>query len=386
MAPMTQALQNVGQPIQAPTFRNMGPSPQAPGPQSTAQTQTTDWTQYGFDPTKFKNRQQAVQAARNANPERRSTGGSGPLWDAYARAIDAVDKYFGPGAGAGAASGTSGNFGTWNPGTPTGNSSVPDEWASDEDMLKRFGYTGEVGINSFEQQALNFIKQMSQGGGPLATMDPAQSHYGDVLSGAYNPQGDMFRQNVYESTKAGAMQNLEDMKKKTAEQFANQGGYFGGQHALQQALLDKYAANDLAGTLGNLNLEGFNQDLQNKNTAASGLTGMAGQQQGIVGDILNNLMSGGNMLTQREMTNRSEYQNAQQRAYEDWQRARGENMLPFQMVMSLLGQQPFQPVVQQPNASPWGGLLGGLGTGVGTALGGPLGGLIGGGTGKAAGK
>jgi hypothetical protein len=172
------------------------------------------------------------------------------------------------------------------------------------------------------------------------------------------------------------MQNLEDMQKKTAEQFANQGGYFGGQHALQQSLLQERSANDLANTLANLNLSGYQENMQNMMGAAGALPGMATSQQGIVSDILNNMMTGGNLVTQRELTNRAEVQNAQQRAYEDWQRARGESMQPFNWVMQLLGMQPTQPIAQQSNPSPWGGLLGGLGTGLGTAVGGPVGGAL----------
>jgi len=47
-----------------------------------------------------------------------------------------------------------------------------------------------------------------------------------------------------------------------------------------------------------------------------------------------------------------------QRAYQDWIRARQETMMPFQMGMQLLGFQPQQPFVQQPQPSPWGQLLG----------------------------
>lgn len=264
------------------------------------------------------------------------------------------------------------------PGTiPPGGSSVPNNW-NEQDMLKKFGYTGEIGLNPYEKMALEFVGQMSQGGGPLATMVPGQGFYGDVLSGAYGPEGEAYRQKVYEATKAGALQNLGDLQKKTADTFANMGGYFGGEHALQQALLQERSANDLATTLANLNLEGYGQNMQNMMGAAGALPGMAGTQQNIVSDILNNMMTGGNMITQRELLNRGEYQNAEERAYQDWLRARQESMMPFNLALSLLGLQPFQNVVQQPSSSGWGSLLGGLGSGVGYGLGGPLGGALGG--------
>jgi hypothetical protein len=128
--------------------------------------------------------------------------------------------------------------------------------------------------------------------------------------------------------------------------------------------LDKYAANDLATTLANLNLGGYQENMANMMGAAQGLTGMAPTQQNIVSDILNNIMGGGEMVTGREMTNRAEVQNAQQRAYDDWLRARGESMQPFNWALSLLGLQPMENFASQ-SQNPWGGFLGGIGQGAG---------------------
>ena len=240
---------------------------------------------------------------------------------------------------------------------PGANPDVPTE-----DMLRRFGYTGPMGINPYEQSALDFITQMSQGGGPLATMQPGQNFYNQVLSGAFAPQGDAFRSSVYDATKAGALQNLNDAQKMLAGNFANKGGYFGGAHSLAQAQLAQRSLNPLNEILANLNLSGYNQDLANRFQAGSGLESMTGTQQNTISSMLNNMMTGGNLLTGREGQNRAEYQNANQRAYQDWLRARQEGMTPFNMAMSLLDKQQNQPIVTQQSQSPWGGLLAGLGS------------------------
>jgi hypothetical protein len=233
-------------------------------------------------------------------------------------------------------------------------------------MLARFGYTGPIGINPYEQKYLNMANRYSAGGGPLQTMMPAQSYLGDVLGGAYSPMGAKFSSDVYQATKAGSMQNLQEMQKNMANRFANYGGYFSGPHAIAQGKMAANVGTNLDQILANLNLAGFNQDQLNRLAAAGQTQSMAGTQQNIVSDMLNNIMGGGQLLTQRELTNRAEIQNAQQRAYEDWVRARGESMMPFNAAMGLLNLQPIENFAQQPQASPWGGLLGGIGQGIGS--------------------
>jgi len=90
--------------------------PTSPVPKDTGDG---DWSSYGFDPTPYAKRQQAVRAAREANPNRRIAGGVGPEWDAYARAIDAIEKYFGAGSGWGGATNQGG-------GGTTGGGAMPN--------------------------------------------------------------------------------------------------------------------------------------------------------------------------------------------------------------------------------------------------------------------
>jgi len=303
---------------------------------------------------------------------------------------------------------TPGPIGPYAPPEP----SFPPEWAG---TLEKFGYTDPMGMNAWEQEALKFIEEIYGTKLPLETMAPAADIYGRIirgefapdisgatepagefykslLAGEYGPEGEAYRRDVYESTKTGAMQSLEDMQQQMAESFAQRGGYFGGHHAMAQSMLGERVGTSLNEILANLNLTGYQQNLANMLTAgagmtdigalglgatgqdisarmgaAGGLTGLAGQQQGVTDAILGNLLTGGQMISQREMVNRSELQNAMQRAYQDWNRARSETMMPFQMGMGLLGFQPQQPIVQQPQESPWGQLLGGIGTGASSA-------------------
>jgi len=131
---------------------------------------------------------------------------------------------------------------------------------------------------------------------------------------------------VYETTKAGAMKNLEDIQKQMGEAFAHKGGYFGGKHAISQA-----------------------------ETAAK------------TGSYLDQLLAETSL-------------GASEREYEDWQRARQEQFMPMNLINMLLGSQTTMPIVQQPSqgkggaaGSTLGGLagsfLGPLGTAAGTAAG-----------------
>ncbi len=284
------------------------------------------------------------------------TNNPGTDWSAYSSLPGVTPPDVGGGGGGEGGGGTTGG------GDSGGGTTVP---GTTNDMLERFGYTGPIGFNDYENAALNFITQMGQGGGPLATITPGQSFYGDVLGGKYGPTGDVFRKGVYDPTKAEAESLLATSQKQMADKFSHRGGYFGGTHAIAQSDLADKSNRGLASLLGNLNLEGFNQDLAAKQGAAAALPGMAQTQQNIVGDILQNYMSGGNLVTGREMTNRAELQGAQERAYNDWQRARQESLLPISLMQSLLGLQTTMPVVTQPGQSGWGALLAGLGSGLG---------------------
>lgn len=239
--------------------------------------------------------------------------------------------------------------------------------------LGMWGYTGPVGINNMEQQALDFINEIYGTQGPLSTMMPAQDHYNRVLSGEFGPEGQAYLQAVLDPMRASAMENYDDMAKNMATRFSNVGGYFGGKHAVSQAKLSDLSARSMAEQEANLRYQRFSDDLAGQFGAAQGLQGLGQAQSGISGDILSYLLAGGNMLTGREMTNRSEYQNALQRSYQDWLRARQEQLASFGWGQNLLGQQATMPVVTQ-SQSPWGALLGGLGTAAG-AYGGKIMGL-----------
>ncbi|GAH73501.1 unnamed protein product, partial [marine sediment metagenome] len=91
-------------------------------------------------------------------------------------------------------------------------------------MLPKFGYGGELGVNPYETQALDYITKMAETRQPLQTTMPAESFYREALAGEYSPLGDLFRKGVYETTEAGAMETLEKLQKGMGERFAHKGG------------------------------------------------------------------------------------------------------------------------------------------------------------------
>jgi len=230
-----------------------------------------------------------------------------------------------------------------------------------ENMLETFGYTGDIPINPMEQTYLDAIQQlyMRQPTG-LQTIQPANQFYNDVLGGAVGATGEPFRQNVYQATQAGAMQNYDTARRNLATKFSERGGYFGGGHSIAQAKLAGETSNSLNQILAGLNLEGFNQDVLARQGAASGLAGLGTTQQGISSQILQDIYGGGNLLTQRDLLNRQQSQEAQGRAYNDWLRAQQENQGVFGSAANLLGYQAYQPMAQQPQQSQWGAVLAAL--------------------------
>jgi hypothetical protein len=230
-----------------------------------------------------------------------------------------------------------------------------------ENMLESFGYTGDIPINPMEQTYLNAINQLyTQNPTGLQTIQPANQFYQDVLGGAVGATGEPFRQNVYQATQAGAMQNYDTARRNLATKFSERGGYFGGGHSIAQAKLANETSNSLNQILAGLNLEGFNQDVLARQGAASGLAGLGTTQQGISSQILQDIYGGGNLLTQRDLLNRAESQQAQGLAYQDWLRARNENLGVFGAAANLLGYEAFQPIAQQGQQSQWGAVLGAL--------------------------
>lgn len=237
-------------------------------------------------------------------------------------------------------------------------------------MLPRFGYQGQVGVNPVEQMGLGQIAGMAGQQRPMETTLPAQQALTQIAGGQFGPQGQAFRQQVYDPTKAEAMRNLEEQQQAMAQRFAHRGGYFGGQHATAQARMAQEAMNPINQLMGSLNLQGFQGDVANRLAASQGLGGLAGTQRGIESSLLDDVMGGGQMLTQRELQNRELYQGASDRAYQDWQRARQERLMPLQGIMAMLGMPTQTPVVQMPQQS-GSGLLGNLlGMGAGAFTGG----------------
>jgi len=235
---------------------------------------------------------------------------------------------------------------------------------TDPSVLGKFGYQGEIGINPQEQQALDFMNEMYGGRGDQP-LQSAKNLYESILAGEFGPQGQQFQQDVYGATKTGAMQNLADMQDMMAERFSHRGGYFGGKHGVAQSDLARKTGSGLDQLLAGLNMQGFQQDIGSRLGAAGGLQGLAGTERGLESSLLQDMMGGGQMVTGRELTNRDLYQQASDRAYQDWVRSRQEQMMPFGMMGGMLNMQPYQNVAFAPEQSPWNALLGGAGQGAG---------------------
>lgn len=246
----------------------------------------------------------------------------------------------------------------------------PYDWyQAPNSVLQNYGWTGPIGFNPMELGGLDYINEMYQTQGPLMTMMPAQGYYNQALSGEFSPQGQMYRDQVYDATKNQVMQDLLEQQKLMSENFSHRGGYFGGQHAMAQGKMGADTMSNLTRQLADLNMQGWNQDMATRAAAAEGLQGLGMNQMNVSNSILNQMLTGGNMITQRDALNRAELQGALGRAYDDWGRARQEQMMPFNMILSLLDKQPYQPIVQQQQPSPWNALLGGFGQGFGKGLG-----------------
>ena len=233
------------------------------------------------------------------------------------------------------------------------------------DMLERFGYTGNMGFNPLEMNAMQLLSELFSDRGDVAP--EGAEFYKNVLGGGFGPEGEKYKTDVLGATRTSMMEELGKQQEGLADRFANVGGYFGGKHGAGQGELARGFLQDLTGVTAGLNYDMFNKDIGNRFGAATGQQQLGTTQAGVDTNLYNLLQSGGGMVTGREATNRAEYQNAMQRAYQDWIRGRQENMMPFQLGLSLLGLQPFENIVQQPNPSPWGNLLGGLGQGAGYA-------------------
>jgi hypothetical protein len=236
-------------------------------------------------------------------------------------------------------------------------STVPN-YQSPNDNLSMWGYTGEIPINNLEQQAIDFVNQMYGSGGALETLGPAQDYYNAVLRGDFGPESQAYVSALLDPMRARMTQDYNDASKSMATRFSDVGGYFGGRHGVGQARLASENNMNMANMEAELRYKSFMDDMANRSGAASGLTGLASTQSGLSGDMLNYLLSTGGMVTGRDALNRSEYQNALGRSYQDWVRARQELLMPFSMAGGLYGTNAVENIV---TPSPWGALLGGIG-------------------------
>lgn len=257
----------------------------------------------------------------------------------------------------GAAGGTN-----YQGGTPpqTGGNADPNAVPTAREDLAKWGYTGEIPINNLEQQAIDFVNNMYGSGGALGTLNNAQDYYDKVLQGQYGPEGQAYLQQVLDPMRTSQMRNYDDMSKALATKFSDIGGFYGGRAGIAQGRLASDTSNNMAQNEANLRYQGFSDNMNRMGGAASGLVGLGQAQSGMSGDMLNYLLSTGNMVTGRDALNRSQYQQAMQNSYNDWMRARSENLLPFSWGQSLTGQQAVQPVVTV-TPSAWGEALGAVG-------------------------
>jgi len=246
---------------------------------------------------------------------------------------------------------------------------------NDPNYMKRFGYLGPLGLNLPEQQYVQGGQVMAgQAFNPLANpyqqaLFPSLGFNQSVIGGAFAPGSQYYREQLYNPIREEAMRNYGRVSQNLAQNFSNRGAYFGGRHSLAQSELANQATTSLNKLLADLNLSGYESDMNRRMQGSQFLGGMAPTMQSMQSRALSQLGSGGQLVSGREQFNRAEYQNALQRSYQDWARARQEQMMPFQYFLSLMGQQPFQNIVQQPSPNPWGQFLGGLGSGLGQGLG-----------------
>lgn len=256
----------------------------------------------------------------------------------------------------------------------TAPSSVPS-YTNPNDNLAMWGYTGEIPINNQEQQAIDFVNQMYGSGGALETLLPAQDYYNAVLRGDFGPESQAYVSALIDPMRARMTADYNDASKALATKFSDIGGYYGGRAGVAQGRLASENAINMADMEAQLRYKAFMDDMANRTGAAGALTGLAGTQSGLAGDMLNALLSTGNLITSRDALNRAEYQNAAGRSYQDWLRARQELLMPFSMAGNLTGTRAFENVVTQ-QQSPWGALLGGIGDAIGFGGGMGLGKLL----------
>lgn len=245
-------------------------------------------------------------------------------------------------------------------------------YTNPNDNLAMWGYTGEIPINNLEQQAIDFVNQMYGAGGELETTGPAQDYYNAVLRGEFGPESQAYVEALIDPMRARMTSDYNDASKALATRFSDIGGFYGGRSGVAQGRLAALTNQNMADEEARLRYQAFADNMNRMSGAAGGLESLAKTRSGLSGDMLNYLLSAGNVITGRDVLNRSEYHNALGRSYQDWLRARQELLMPFSMAGGLIGTQATQPIVTQ-SQSPWGALLGGVGQAIGIGGGKALG-------------
>lgn len=219
--------------------------------------------------------------------------------------------------------------------------------APDQGGLAKWGYAGPLGTNDYEQEYLKYIADLYNNQDALKALAPAQGYYDKALSGGFGPESDAYLQAVLDPMRASEMQNYDALSKALAGRYSSFGGYYGGRSGIAQGRLASDTANNMAQQEANLRYQAYMDNINRMSGAATGLQGLSGEMSGLQNNYLSNLLGGGNLLTGREQYNTQEYQNAILKEYQDWVRARQEQLLPYSIAQSLLGTNAQENVVTQ---------------------------------------
>jgi hypothetical protein len=213
--------------------------------------------------------------------------------------------------------------------------------------LAKWGYQGPLGLNDYEQEGLNYIADIFANKSAMGELDPASEFYKSLVGGDYGAESESYLQGVLDPMRASAMQTYDEMSKALAGRFSNVGAYYGGKSGVAQGRLASDTQRNMSEQEGRLRYQRYTDDLNSRLSGASGLQGISGQRAGLENNYLSQLLGGGNLITGREQYNTQEYQGAIEKAYQDWVRARQEQLMPFQIGQNLLGTSGVENIVTQ---------------------------------------
>jgi len=213
--------------------------------------------------------------------------------------------------------------------------------------LAKWGYQGPLGLNDFEQEGLNYIADIFANKSAMGELDPASEFYKSLLGGDFGAESDSYLQAVLDPMRASSMQTYDELSKALAGRFSNVGAYYGGKAGVAQGRLASDTQNNMAQNEANLRYQRYTDDLNSRLSGASGLRGIASDRAGLENNYLTQLLGGGNLITGREQYNTQEYQGAIDKAYQDWVRARAEQLMPYQMGLNLAGMGATENIVTQ---------------------------------------